>query len=217
MSDCVHDAAGFVLAGGASSRMGTDKALVKLGGRPLVEHSLATLREAGLEAAIAGARSDLSAFGPVVDDTEPGCGPLGGVCAALASTQAGWAVFLSVDLPLAPAALLDCLLCRAETIHAAVALCSVSGFPQTFPAVVHRDALPVLREDLMAGRRGCFAAFRAAADRLSRPLDAVAAESLGQCGQVRDPRGLPAAFWFLNANSPQELERAERLHSRRIA
>jgi len=74
--------------------MGVDKALVHLRGRPLVEHALEILRGAGLAASIAGARSTLSAFAAVVEDVEAGKGPLGGICAALASTSAQRAVFV---------------------------------------------------------------------------------------------------------------------------
>ncbi len=53
---------GFVLAGGRSSRMGRDKALAMFGGRPLIEIALEMLREAGLNAAIAGGRSGFERF-----------------------------------------------------------------------------------------------------------------------------------------------------------
>ena len=81
-------AAGFVLAGGRSSRMGTDKALMLLGGRPLIAHALDILRGAGLSASLAGARAGLERFAQVVADEEPDRGPLGGICSALAMTPA---------------------------------------------------------------------------------------------------------------------------------
>ena len=103
-------AVGFVLAGGQSSRMGQDKALLHFAGRPLVAHALSILSQAGLSVSIAGARpsarTSLEAFAPVVEDPEPGLGPLAGICAALASTAARYAVFLPVDLPLLPPALI---------------------------------------------------------------------------------------------------------------
>ena len=108
------EAAGFVLAGGRSSRMGREKALVLLTGEPLVGHALHVLREAGLTAAIAGGTVSLRAFAPVVEDSEPGLGPLGGICAALASTSMRWAGFLPLDLPLLPASLVVYLLDYAQ-------------------------------------------------------------------------------------------------------
>lgn len=203
------ETAGFVLAGGHSSRMGADKALELLAGQPLVVYALSILREAGLRTSIAGASSPLAAFAPVVEDSQPGRGPLGGVCAALASTSACRAVFLPVDLPLLPASLVVFLLRYARTTGAHVTLCSVNGFAQTFPAVICRAALPALQDELEAGRGGCFSAFQAAAARLGQPVSVLPVELLVQCGQVAHPAGLPSARWILNVNSLEDLRRAE--------
>ena len=212
-----EEAAGFVLAGGMSSRMGQDKALVALGGRSLIELGLDVLRGAGLPVSIAGARSALAEFAPVVEDEKADAGPLSGICAALAASTARWVVFLSIDQPLLPAALIAYLLRHARIADAAVTLASVNGFPQTFPAAIFREAQPVLFAELESGRTGCYSAFRAAAQALRRPLSVLPAELLAQAGQVDDPGSLPAALWFLNVNTPADLSRAESVLSRRIA
>lgn len=210
-------AVGFVLAGGMSSRMGEDKALVRLGGRPLIECALEALREAGLSASIAGSRSALSNFGPAIEDLRTGLGPLSGVCTALASTSSLCVVFLSVDLPLLPASLIAYLLHHTQITGAAVTLVSVNGFPQTFPAVVDRAALPALQAELDAGHWGCFSAFKAAAAGLARPFSILPVEMLAQSGHAAHPQSLPAAFWFLNVNTPADLERAEAILRKKIA
>ena len=85
-------AAGFVLAGGHSSRMGADKALALFGGIPLIQVALETLAEAHFSACIAGSRSKLGAFAQEIPDTFPDSGPMGGIHAALAASQAEWNV-----------------------------------------------------------------------------------------------------------------------------
>ena len=205
---------GFVLAGGRSSRMGEDKALVRFGGQPLVLLALGVLREAGLTASLAGGADSLASFAPVVEESKPGLGPLGGICAALASMSARWAVFLPIDLPLLPASLVTFLLDHARITDRAVTLCSINGFAQTFPAVVDRAALAALETELTAGRAGCFSAFRAAAASLDQPVTVLAVETLVQAGQVAHPNDLPAACWFLNVNAPEDLSRAKACASR---
>jgi molybdenum cofactor guanylyltransferase len=201
--------AGFVLAGGQSSRMGRDKALVELDGRPLIIHTLEALRNAGLSAQIAGARSELSSFAPVIPDREEDAGPLSGVCAALATMQADFAVFLSVDLPLIPASLLAHLAWDAAMTASTITLASVNGFAQTFPAVVRCSALPALQEELRTGRGSCFAGFQSAAENAGETPRILAVESLVQSGHLAHPLGLPVARWFHNVNTPVELKLAE--------
>lgn len=206
--EAADPAAGFVLAGGQSNRMGSDKALVQFRGRPLIAHALGMLREAGLAAAIAGARSALDAYAPVVADAQSGLGPLGGVCAALHSTGAAFSVFVSIDLPLLPASLIRFLLEHARCTARPVTLASLNGFAQPFPSVIHRQALPVLQRELNEGRAGCFASFQAAARHLGQAVSILPVEMLVQAGHIADPDGRPPLHWFLNLNSRRDVERA---------
>lgn len=210
------DAAGFVLAGGQSSRMGLDKALVDFCGQPLIVHALSILRKAGLPASIAGAQAELGSFAPVIPDAAPGHGPLAGICAALTSTSTQYAAFVSVDAPFVPTSLLTYLLHHARVAGSAITIASVNGFDQTFPAVIDRAALPALQTELLAGRLGAFSAFQAAAASQGRPVGRVPAEFLAQSGQVCDPGGLPPIRWFLNLNTPADLKHATAVAERRI-
>lgn len=97
--------AGLVLAGGRSSRFGTDKAVARLDGCPLLAWALAALDGAcetvAVSAAAGGAAAALgTALGrPLVsDDPAHGEGPLAGVAAGLAWAAAGGFDFL-VTLP----------------------------------------------------------------------------------------------------------------------
>jgi molybdenum cofactor guanylyltransferase len=209
-------AEGFVLAGGRSSRMGRDKALVELAGRPLIEWAVEALKDAGLGAKIAGARSDLGNFAEVIPDREANAGPMAGVCAALAASEAECAVILSVDMPLIPASLIQYLVWDAAMTDRMVTLASVNGFSQTFPAVVRRAALAALEQEHSEGRSGCFAGFCAAAASAGETVRVIAAEALAQTGQVVHPMGLEPVRWFHNANSVAELKRAEKWLSFRV-
>jgi molybdopterin-guanine dinucleotide biosynthesis protein A len=201
--------------------MGRDKALLHFAGRPLIEYALATLRKAGVPAVIAGAsptaESDLAAYAPILRDAQPGLGPLAGICAALEAASARYAVFIPVDLPLLPPTLVKYLLYHARITGRAVTVSSVNGFRQTFPVVLDRSALPALRSELQCGKRGCLSAFEAAAESLGQPVAEVAVEMLVQSGQVAHPFGLPPLRWFLNVNTPQDLQRAEALWPHAIA
>ncbi len=149
-----QDAAGFVLAGGLSSRMGADKALVDFNGQPMIRRAVDTLRAAGLPVSIGGARSPLESYAPVIPDAGPGLGPLGGICSVLQSTSARHAVFLPVDMPWLPPSLIVFLLEYARMTGRVVTLVTVNAFAETFPAVLDRETLSPLEEQLAAGRTG---------------------------------------------------------------
>jgi molybdopterin-guanine dinucleotide biosynthesis protein A len=206
--------AGFVLAGGQSSRMGTDKSLALFGGVSLVQVALAALSEAGIPARIAGSRSALSAFAEEIPDTFPNTGPLGGVHAGLSASQAEWNLFLPVDLPLMPSSLLACLLQRAMLTGAPVTVTRLNGRIEPFPVVLNLAVLPHVAHRLQSGETACHAAWQTIPKDIGIALDTVNVEYLVQCGQARHPGGLPPALWFQSANTPAELARLNRIEAK---
>jgi molybdenum cofactor guanylyltransferase len=197
---------GFVLAGGRSSRMGQDKALLEVGGRSLVEIALDKLRSIGLAAPrIAAARSDLSSYAPVVPDLHPGCGPLSGIEAALAATTQPLNVFLPVDMPLLPARFLTWMVQRAGITGALVTVPRINGRPQPLCAVYHRDLLGSISASLLAGDYKVMPAVSAAALG-PQALDVFDTERLASTHpELLGFSPLPLYRWFHNCNLPEDM------------
>lgn len=98
---------GVVLAGGLSSRMGRDKALLLWQGRPLIERQIAVLREAGVDTVqISGERVDYQG----VADPVAHAGPLCGIAGIAAMCEDGELLIVPVDMPRLHATLLQRLL-----------------------------------------------------------------------------------------------------------
>jgi molybdopterin-guanine dinucleotide biosynthesis protein A len=147
---------GVVLAGGRSRRMGREKAFVHLHGRPLLGHVLARLAPQvdGLVINANGEPARFGAFGvPVIPDTQPGLGPLGGIAAALRHAAAGgWAAILTCpsDAPGLPRDLATRL---GAAIGGAGAACAggPDGLEPLF-ALWRVEALPAVEAALAEGR-----------------------------------------------------------------
>jgi len=85
---------GLVLAGGLSSRMGEDKALLRIDGRTLLERTLLALRAAASErVAISGTRAG------GIPDRWPQAGPVGGIASAIDGLPDGEWLVAPVDMP----------------------------------------------------------------------------------------------------------------------
>jgi molybdopterin-guanine dinucleotide biosynthesis protein A len=128
---------GFALAGGASRRMGRDKALLPLGETDLLGHALARLSRVTDDVRIlCGAEPRYADRGvPLVTDTAAGLGPLAGTLAALTAASGHAALLLAVDLPNVPVDLLARLVALLPGFDAVVPrsprgsepLCAVYG------------------------------------------------------------------------------------------
>lgn len=91
-----------LLAGGKSTRMGCEKALLEIDGEPLWQRQLATLRACGPAELLVSQRPDgvVPAAGvTIVHDAAPGLGPLGGVAASLRAARHPFLLVLAIDLP----------------------------------------------------------------------------------------------------------------------
>ncbi len=168
--------AGLVLAGGRSSRMGTDKALLALDGEPLAVGATAFLRGFCEPVLLAGGTTRrlamlraLPGLGAVVPVTDAAAdaGPLAGLVAGLREAPTPLLAVLAVDLP-HPSREVFALLAGLWRGEAAV-LPEVAGRLQPFHAVWAASALPVLERRLAGGQRSVVAAAVAAGARVVRP------------------------------------------------
>lgn len=144
----------FLLAGGPSSRMGTDKALLEISGLPML------LRTAQLVAPLV---SSLTVLGPprsapfntlsyLPDDT-PSLGPLGAISTALHHTRTPWAFILACDLPYLTRPALEFLLSRAASSQSDVILPHSTCGPEPVCALYHQRAAPAIAAALARGTR----------------------------------------------------------------
>ncbi|AZK45844.1 molybdenum cofactor guanylyltransferase [Paenibacillus lentus] len=105
----------IILAGGKSSRMGTNKAVLPLGGQPVIEHLVRELQKATGNIVIScGQSSEYAELGlPLLYDIYPRCGPLAGLHAGLAASPHRWNLVVSCDMPFVNASLAQYLVKQA--------------------------------------------------------------------------------------------------------
>jgi molybdopterin-guanine dinucleotide biosynthesis protein A len=91
----------FILVGGASSRMGTDKAVLKLNGETFVERIAKNVSVVARKTTLIGSNENLAGYKfPIAGDVFNSWGALGGLHAALSACKSDWALVVACDLPL---------------------------------------------------------------------------------------------------------------------
>lgn len=143
--------AGLLLTGGASRRMGTDKALIEVDGKRLVDRVAAVL--AAVADPVIEVGPGWSGL-PAVREDPPGSGPLAALGAGAAALREaghdGPFLVLAVDMPRVGVELLRFLAGRAGT---ATAVPRAGGHPQPMCARYGPDVLAAVDERLAAGGR----------------------------------------------------------------
>jgi molybdenum cofactor guanylyltransferase len=133
---------GFILAGGKSTRMRRDKALLDWHGRSLLAHMVDLLQGATNEVQVVG-RDRLP-------DRLPGRGPLSGISTALAVSSSDANLILAVDLPLLTKDFLIYLRSQVESSSRPLMACKIeSHFPLCLG--IRRTLLPEIERRLSGG------------------------------------------------------------------
>jgi molybdopterin-guanine dinucleotide biosynthesis protein A len=151
---------GFVLAGGSSSRMGRDKALLPYRQTSLVEHVARAVLEAMGSVALIGDPDRYRDLGHAVyPDKVPGCGPLGGIYTALTvspssgNLPADWNLVVACDMPgISARALRGLIDPEAKPGRNCVMALGPGGEPEPLCALYHQRCLPVLERAIREKR-----------------------------------------------------------------
>ena len=209
--------------------MGRDKALLELAGKPLVAHAVEKLRRFCTDVFILTANQALREFAPTVPDLHPGCGPMGGMEAALNHSRHEWNLILPVDVPFLPTLLLETwaatTLADGQASGTRIAMFEVDGVPQPALLMLHRDVGPYLGASLARGEFKLGPMLHEAAADLAarRGLDPAvvlrrwpwgAKDDLPATGagwqELTDAQKRGRNLWFANLNTPEELENSGR-------
>jgi len=128
--------------------MGADKALLTFRDQTLLSRALKTAAGASGRVVIVGPRHRYAIYGEVVEDIYTGCGPLGGIHAALCATDTDLNLVLSVDMPLMTTEFLRWLVDQARKTSELIVVPDALGGQQPLCAV-YRRPLYVLAEQAL--------------------------------------------------------------------
>ena len=194
---------GYILAGGGSTRFGRDKALVEVGGLPMLGRMIALVQNVATNVKVVGSPQKYGQFErEMVSDQWPGEGPLGGIITALEDATKSpapreWNLVLSCDMPFLTREWLTFLCERAAISEAQVVLPHSTQGPEPLCACYRTDAAGTLR-----------AAFESGIRKVTHGLQHVATEVLDEPDWKRfDSEG--RLFW--NMNTVADYEEARRI------
>lgn len=190
-----------ILAGGKSSRMGANKALLEVGGLGMIDRTVELLRplidDLFLVADDPGPYSRLGV--PVVPDVHPGRGVVGGIHAALRHAAHPLTLCVACDMPHIGRDLIELLLTSARPGDDAI-VPRIDGRPEPLLAVYGRTACAGFEQAITTGRL-----------RVVQALDGLRVRFIDERElRVADP-GLRS---FVNVNTPGELAAARLLSGR---
>jgi molybdopterin-guanine dinucleotide biosynthesis protein A len=189
---------GIILAGGQSRRFGADKALLPLGGRPLIAHTvekLVALSDDVVVVTNSDAYARLSLPVRLIPDERPGEGSLMGIYSGLRAARHAVSLVVACDMPFLDLSLLRYMLRLAADYD--VVMPTLEGMCEPLHAVYTRACVGPIARLLARGERQIIAFLPDVRVRYVtvREVD------------LFDPQRLS----FVNVNTPEDWERVQRL------
>lgn len=187
---------GFVLAGGRSRRMGTNKALLPLGGKRLVDRAIDLLSPLVDDVFVVGPPEVFPFLHvPVYPDEIRQAGPLGGILTGLRHARFEKSLVLGVDLPFLTGEVLGRVLLAAGSLDSDVTIPRYHDTQETLCGVYSRRCITPIEGMLMAGHK-------AVLELLERVRIQVLEEDVFKDLLASDP--------FFNINTREDYEEAKR-------
>jgi molybdopterin-guanine dinucleotide biosynthesis protein A len=185
---------GIVLSGGENRRMGADKAFLKVSGRPLIERVLHALQAVFSNIIIVtNSPEKYAAYNvTIVTDVFERRGPLTGIYSGLLASKDEYNFVAACDMPFLNSGLMSYMAGLAEGHDVVVP--SYSGMLEPLHAVYHRNALPVIEEQIRLEQR--------------RIRDMFTRLRVRYVTEEEIDRFDPERKSFKNLNTPQEYEEA---------
>lgn len=194
---------GVLLTGGASRRMGKNKAFLQLEGQPLLQRSLDVLQSVCREVLISSRGSEIyEGYGfKVVPDVIKDKGPLGGLYSVLPEAKYEQLFIAACDMPLLQAKAIKAV-CRELGDYDAV-VPYISGRMHPLHGSYHRRILPLVERNLQSGKLKLMDLLNSCRSRILNFDEAFP--------EGEDKEWLESSFW--NVNTPDDWERIKNADS----
>ena len=199
----LHGVVGYVMAGGASTRFGFDKARAELNGKTMLARMCALLKGVTRSVSVVAPLGRYTEFGErVVEDHWPGEGPLGGIITALVDAHAQnrqqtWCLIVGCDMPFLTGEWLTYMKDRALASSSAVVTPQSAAGLEPLCACWHTSATGKLQYAFEDGIR-----------KVTEAMKRASMEVVAEKDWTRFDKG-GRLFW--NMNTPAEYEEARRI------
>lgn len=198
----MSQATAIILAGGKSTRMGTDKALIRVSDDNMLESAVRALAGGFSELIIsANNRSYESLEIKTVSDVYPGRGPLAGIHAGLLASGNDVNFVVPCDMPFIDVQLALYMVELANGFDVVVP--KIGTYYEPLFAVYTKNCLPAIEAHLLAGRNKVMKLYTDTGLKI-RYVNEAEIEKFGHSESL-----------FFNVNTPVDLEQAKNMAGRK--